>query len=118
MNAKTLFLAENGSFVDTQKRNWWFGLELNYSSVITSLPISTIPSMLLYVWNDGGLSNDSKGVGPLEILDGGFKWHGDMGSGPEFECPTNFPSLSPHLPYSYPFTPPKSSLFFTRVLTL
>lgn len=54
--------------------------------------------MLLYVWNGGGLSNDSKGVGPQEILDGDFKWHGGMGSGPEFECPTNFPSPSPHLP--------------------
>ena len=106
LNAKTLFLAGNGSFVDTQKLVAdlrWFGLELNSSSVI---PISTIPSTVLYVWNDGGLSNDSKGVWPLEMLDGGFKWDGGMmRSGPKFECPTNFPTPSPHLPYSYPFIP-------------
>lgn len=57
--------------------------------------------------DDGGLSNDNKGVGPLEILDGGFKWHGGLGSGPELECPTNFPSPSPPspIPTLYPQTP-------------
>lgn len=56
--------------------------------------------------DDGGLSNYSKGAGPLEILDGGWSqmaW--GMGSGPELECPTNFPSPSPPLAHSYPFTP-------------
>lgn len=93
----------SGSFVDTQKSNWfwwWFGLKLNSFSVIT-FPISPSHSCfcvcgMLEVW----VMITKKG--------GSLKWHGGMGwwllslSVLQIFPPLHLPS--PTLPF-YPQTP-------------